>query len=98
MFVFSKGKPNTFNPIKVPCYWFGKDSDRIGQKTGVHNEPNKKLRTHKNRTNVQQFKTKGNIWRYNVGHGHSSKDELAFSHPAIFPEKLAADQYFIVVQ
>ena len=32
-----------------------------------------------------------NIFRYNNGLHNSSKDLLAFQHPAIFPEKLAYD-------
>ena len=91
MFVFSKGKPKTFNPIKIPCIWYGKDSERYGQKTGLHNEKNKKLRSNKSRSAVKKEKIKGNIWRYNTGSGHSAKGKLAFKHPAIFPELLAQD-------
>ena len=36
-------------------------------------------------------KIKGNVWRYSIGFGNSTKDKEAFKHPAIFPEKLAAD-------
>ena len=36
-------------------------------------------------------KIKGNIWRYSVGGGISTKDKIAFKHPAIFPEKLVND-------
>lgn len=32
-----------------------------------------------------------NIWEYAVGKGNSTKDDYAFEHPAIFPEKLVAD-------
>lgn len=91
MFVFSKGKPKTFNPIMVPCVWFGKDSDRTGQKLGVHNEIMKKARSGKDRTSIKAEKIKGNVWKYNTGYGHSTKDKIAFKHPAIFPEQLAAD-------
>lgn len=37
------------------------------------------------------LKLKGNIWYYPIGWMHSSKDKLAFQHPAIFPEALARD-------
>ena len=94
MFIFSKGKPKTFNPIMIPCEWYGKDSDRTGQKLGVHNEINKKVRSGKDRTNINPTKIKGNVWKYNTGYLHSSKDKLAFKHPAIFPEKLAADHLY----
>lgn len=96
MFVFTKhnnsgNSPKTFNPIMVPCKWFGRDSDRTGQKLGIHDERLKKARSGKDRTNVKEMKIKGNIWKYNTGYGHSSKDKIAFEHPAIFPEKLARD-------
>lgn len=32
-----------------------------------------------------------NIWKYKTGKNNSSKDEIAFQHPAIFPEDLAKD-------
>lgn len=91
MFILSKGKPKTFNPIKIPCIWHGKDSDRTGQFVGEHDEKNKKLRSGNKRGNIAPDKIKGNIWRYNTGYGHSTKYVEAFQHPAIFPEKLAED-------
>lgn len=36
-------------------------------------------------------KRKGNIWNYLVGYRNSSKDKIAFKHPAVFPEKLVED-------
>ncbi len=33
----------------------------------------------------------GNVWVYNTGYMHSTKDKLAYQHPAIFPERLAKD-------
>ena len=32
---------------------------------------------------------RNNIWYINTGAGYSTKDKIAFEHPAIFPEKLA---------
>ncbi len=75
----------------VRCNWFGKDSDRSGQKLGIHNEKNKRARSGNDRTNIKEMKIKGNIWKYQTGYGHSTKDEIAFKHPAIFPEALARD-------
>lgn len=91
MFVFSKGRPKTFNPIKVKCKYFGTESDRTGQYTQEHNEKGKKLRSNKERTNIKREKIKGNVWEYPIGFGKSTTDKIAFKHPAIFPEKLAAD-------
>src|ERR1035437_3770897 len=52
MFVFSKGSPTAFNPKRVPCKWFGKDSDRTGQFLGKHSEIMKRARSGKARTNI----------------------------------------------
>jgi len=94
MFVFSKGKPKTFNPFKIPCKHFGKHSVRTGQFTKEHNVKGKKLRSNKERTNTLSEKIKGNVWEYPNGFGKSTKDEIAFKHPAIFPEALAADHIY----
>jgi site-specific DNA-methyltransferase (adenine-specific) len=94
MFILSKGKPKTFNPLKEKCKWFGLDSDRTGQKLGTHDEKMKRARSGNDRTNIKEYKIKGNIWHYQTGFNHSSSDRIAFSHPAIFPEKLAADQIY----
>ena len=83
MFVFSKGSPKTFNPIKEPTV-------RNGFEMLVHNKKpdgiNKKVLKE-----LKKEKTKNNIWEYAVGLGGSTNDKVAFKHPAIFPEKLASD-------
>lgn len=83
MFVFSKGKPNTFNPIKTKTARNGieklvsnKKSDGINKK--VIGE-------------LKKEKTLTNIWEYAVGLGGTTTDKIAFEHPAVFPEKLAQD-------
>ena len=83
MFVFSKGKPNTFNPLTEKTV-------RQGFEMVVHNKGadavNKKVLKE-----LKPDKTKTNIWDYAVGLGGSTSDKHAFKHPAIFPEKLAED-------
>jgi site-specific DNA-methyltransferase (adenine-specific) len=83
MFIFSKGKPKTFNPLKDR-------TARSGYEMLVHNKSsdgvNKKALGKLNST-----KTKTNIWEYAVGLGGSTNDKIAFKHPAIFPEQLAID-------
>lgn len=83
MFVFSKGKPKTFNPIKEPTVRSGMEM-LVSNKgsDGINNKVMRELKTEK---------TKTNIWEYAVGMGGSTKDKIAFKHPAIFPEKLAYD-------
>lgn len=83
MFVLSKDKPKTFNPIKEKTV-------RKGFEMLVHNKKadgiNKKVLKE-----LKSEKTKTNIWQYAVGLGGTTSDKLAFQHPAMFPEKLARD-------
>jgi DNA modification methylase len=84
MFVFSKEKPKTFNPIKEKKLW---EDNRI----------TKNIRREKDGSYDKGFigktedKIKGNVWSITVGGGHSATDDIAYEHPAIFPEKLALD-------
>lgn len=86
MFVFSKGKPNTINHIKVPCVYFGRD-----KKSRTLRQDGDDLSGRSGKGVVAESKIKGNIWYFDTGGGKSSKDKIAFSHPAIFPEQLAND-------
>ena len=40
---------------------------------------------------INEFGARYNVWNYSTGKGYSTKDEIAFKHPAIFPEELAED-------
>lgn len=86
MFVLSKGRPNVFNPIYVPS----KNAGRVyhGQ---THRGVKGELKQFTSKGRTKQTKIKENIWRYAVGNNVSSRDKIAFQHPAIFPEKLAED-------
>lgn len=85
MFVLSKGEPSTFNPIMTEKKYL----------------ENRKVKQYNKRTDgsqiVREYATKStqkvisNIWEYSVGLNNSTRDKIAFSHPAIFPEKLAED-------
>ena len=83
MIVFSKGKPKTFNPIKEP-------TKRSGWETAVHNKGPDAI-NRKRPIKLRKEKTRTNIWQYAVGMGGTTKDKVAFKHPAVFPEKLARD-------
>ena len=83
MFAFSKGSPKTFNPITEPTKYQGlANMKNRGQNGTIDYEK------------VERTKEKkvGNVFFYSVGGGISTKDKIAYNHPAIFPEKLAADQ------
>ena len=83
MFILSKGKPKTFNPLKEKTV-------RSGHEMLVHNKGpdgvNKKVLKE-----LKTEKTRTNIWPYAVGMGGTTSDKVAFQHPAVFPEKLAEE-------
>lgn len=81
MFVFSKGRPKTFNPIRIECKHCGNRAKRTFYQTNDTNTP---IEEH-TKTNVKDTKIKGNIWEFANG------CDGAKGHPAIFPEKLAND-------
>ena len=84
MFVLSKGKPKTFNPIM---------EDKIYKESRKEKWYNKNIDGEQLKAKVSQSdkKLRLNIWNYSVGKHHTTKDSIAFKHPAIFPEKLAED-------
>ena len=85
MFVFAKGKPNTFNPLKKPNKTAGqyRKSRAFRQKDGGFSEGRELTTSDEGNRN--------NIWIIKNGFNKSSKDKYAFDHPAIFPENLAHD-------
>lgn len=91
MFVLSKGKPKTFTPIRVPCKYPEKETARKNSYFSETDETNRRARSNKKRNPVGKDKIKGNIWYFTTGKNHSTKDAVAFKHPAIFPEQLAHD-------
>lgn len=85
MFVLSKGHPKTINMLKDRPNKEFRNGDQ-----GTKRLKNGELKQVK-RSGYSSFGRRTNIWTYNVGKGHSTKDNIAFQHPAIFPEKLAHD-------
>jgi site-specific DNA-methyltransferase (adenine-specific) len=83
MFCFSKGQPKTFNPITQPVKQAKAFKSfritKVGRNDLAHDHVPPKSRK------------LNNIFFYNVGTS-SSKDKVAFAHPAIFPEQLVEDQ------
>lgn len=82
MFVLSKGKPKTFNPIMIPSLTAGTKRNRGGSKA---NEKTYAERLREEKTTVNSEKQKPNIWFYDVGKNDKTK------HNAPFPEQLAQD-------
>ena len=84
MFVFSKGKVKTFNPILESCKGAGKVST-----SGQRISNGKILKRLGDRAITKDKKKKTNIWYYYCGNGEG--DSFSALHPARFPEKLALD-------
>lgn len=85
IFVLSKGKPSYINLIK----------DRRNKTAGqwaryTERTANGELRRQRRRK-TQPWGVRGPIWRYSVGSHHTTKDKVAFKHPALMPEGLAED-------
>lgn len=78
MFVFSKGKPKTFNPIMVPCKCAGKDYNSTCKNMGGENG-----RTYKS-FKINKEKVKSNVWEIGVAQNKTP-------HPAVFPLQIALE-------
>lgn len=88
MFVFSKGKPNTINLLLRDRRNLCNDKRTYRKKPFSRNKNGEfNLRDYY----VKERVPKDNIWWYYVGGGNSTKDKIAYKHPAIFPEQLAQD-------
>ena len=85
MFVFSKGKPKAFNPIKVPCKWAGTET---WGSASFYKTSNDNL-TGVGKKKISDSKIKGNVFEYRVG---STSESRKYKHPAMFPLNLAKDQ------
>ena len=84
MFVLSKGgPPRTFNPLKTPTVRNGEELLTFNKRPDGINR--------KRKATLNREKTRTNIWTYAVGAGGTTRDKIAFRHPAVFPEKLAAE-------
>lgn len=95
-FILSKGKIKTVNLIQDRKNNYANSkvarlsSDR--QKNGEIKE-NSAWRNNKSKT-VKNEGVRNNIWYYSVGKGNTTNDDIAFKHPAMFPEQLAADHIY----
>jgi site-specific DNA-methyltransferase (adenine-specific) len=89
MFVFSKGKPKTFNPIKDHRNSSAGSTDKGKQRKrdGVLRQ---RWADRVNRIRPE-WSSRWNVWTYPTGYQHTAPDKLWLDHPAIFPLKLAED-------
>jgi len=85
MFIFSKEKPKTFNPIMRDNIWKG---NKTG---GTFRHNGNDLEAKHTKGVVKDKSIRPNIWWYKVGKYKTSTDLISFKHPATFPEQLAQD-------
>lgn len=85
IFILSKGRPNVFNPIMVPCKQAGK-VEKYGLERRQNHGSNHSMRlyTETEFKATKETKIAPNIFSYTLG-----KEKTG--HPAPFPEKLAED-------
>lgn len=90
MFILSNGKPSKITLIR----------DRINLEGGnlkknvANRNKNGDMVSGGKDVVISHYGTRSNIWRYGIGFNKSSCDEIAFAHPAMFPEKLAVDHIY----
>lgn len=87
MFVLSKGKPKTFNPIKDILTKSGENVKSTGSTARQKDGTTKKTRDFV----TKKYRSRSNVWKYQTGFNHDTKDKIALKHPARFPEALARD-------
>lgn len=89
MFVFSKGAPKTFNPLKVRSRLHEWGRPEIGRSKAKRNAAGEHQARH-TQALTKEMKIRGNVWEYNPRPG-PHQDPEKFGHPATFPDALARD-------
>ena len=94
MFIWSKGKPNTFNELREPKTekTIQRKNTKLTerQKDGSMRNANEKAEQRLKKGIEIKDKLMSNIWSIPAGFMVSTTDEISFNHPAIFPEKLVS--------
>jgi site-specific DNA-methyltransferase (adenine-specific) len=95
MFVLSKGKVKTFNPLKIPKIYNTKPNQAktksLRQPDGRVTRLDEKGIKRVEESCLRPTKTRGCIWHYDSGYMHTTEDKEAYEHPAMFPEQLVED-------
>lgn len=91
IFVLSKGKIKTFNPLidRKNIYVGQKPHGKMRTKSGDWEAVSSSRKVQYE--GIAEFGKRHNVWRVVTGGGHVASDKLAHLHPAIFPESLARD-------
>lgn len=88
MFILSKGKPKTTNLLRDRENKWADGKKRI---KGRERQTDGSLKGRRKGNLLKPFGVRFNIWKYSTGKYKTTKDEIAYGHPAIFPDKLAED-------
>ena len=82
MFILSKGKPKTTNLLRCEA----RGRKRVSTTRNADGTTSKTKYETGHDTRV-----KDNVWLFDTGYMRTTKDKIAFKHPAQFPEQLAKD-------
>lgn len=92
MFVLSKGTPAAFNPL-LDITKTRSSHPATRESSESQNQGGAASGARLNKVvSFKYTKIRDNIFGYTIGLNQSQSDEIAFKHPATFPEKLAEDQ------
>jgi site-specific DNA-methyltransferase (adenine-specific) len=85
IFIITRGAPNTFNPLlhRKKCTDNRKFKNISKDSSGEY---------HAGKMNPHAYTKDGNVFFYVASGGNGQSDDIAYEHPATFPEKLAEDQ------
>jgi site-specific DNA-methyltransferase (adenine-specific) len=85
MFVFSKGKPKTYNiqRCETDPRWRNKTNKSSSQRNSDGTTHKLQYETGKDTRKMD------NVWKLNTGYMKGTSDKIAFKHPATFPDLLA---------
>jgi len=87
MYVFSAGQPKTANLIADR-----KTTNGGAAKTSrMERQPDGTIRRPEREFEVSDTSVRYNIWTIDAGYMKTTKDVIAYDHPAVFPEALARD-------
>lgn len=96
MFIWSKGKPNTFNPLyelKSKNSEYNPKSMKFRHKDGSTKELDEAGIERLKKSNERKDKLMSNIWSIPTGYMVGTTDDV-WVHPATFPDKLAGQQIY----
>lgn len=88
MFILSKGKPMNISLIADKRNKYADGKKCI---TGRDRQADGSLTSRRKGNLMRPYGVRFNVWEYGTGKNKTTKDDIAFEHPAIFPEKLCQD-------